>query len=170
MPAHQGIWKEISRLYLWTGNCRITGITQWKRDCSIHQFLLYRPAALVCGKGNQEFIKIREKMCIRDRNVKDSHVVEVAAINGFEVSGCTFSDQTASNEKKEALLANEVIQLDLLVQGHFSGYKYEALDMKNVVISNNIFNHVLRGVGSHTAYSLSLIHILMKFLQCMKIC
>ena len=87
------------------------------------------------------------------KNVKDSHVVEVAAINGFEVSGCTFSDQTASNEKKEALLANEVIQLDLLVQGHFSGYKYEALDMKNVVISNNIFNHVLRGVGSHTAYS-----------------
>lgn len=76
-----------------------------------------------------------------------NHQLEVAAINNFKVTNCTFKDmtKTTSNAKREAL------QLDLAI--HSSIYPDVIMDgtmMKNVVISDCTFSNVSRGIGSHS--------------------
>lgn len=80
------------------------------------------------------------------KNTVDSHIVEVAGVNGFNVINCTFKNQTLVNT-----YYHEAIQLDRLIKGHFSGYVYEDLALKNIVIDNCTFSNVPRGVGAHTS-------------------
>lgn len=79
------------------------------------------------------------------------HQVEVAAINGFYVKNCTFqnhgknADNTTNREKEEA------IQLDMPYSTQvYPGTYQDGTPMKNVEITNNTFQNIARGVGTHT--------------------
>lgn len=82
-------------------------------------------------------------------NTKNAHLVEVAGTDGFTVDGCKFYNQ--AQDAKSSSPCPEAIQIDILVQKHMSGYRSEALPMKNVTVQNCTFKNVPRGVGSHTA-------------------
>lgn len=82
------------------------------------------------------------------KNVANAHLMEVAGVNKFTVKNSSFSKQRNTSKKG---VYYEAIQLDVLVQSHFTGYKSEDLPMKDVVIDNCTFTDVPRGVGSHTA-------------------
>ncbi len=83
------------------------------------------------------------------KNVVNGHLTEAAGVDGLTFSGCTFQDQRLS--ASGATLTYEAIQLDILSHEHFSGYLSEVLATKNVVVEDCVFDHVPRGVGSHTA-------------------
>lgn len=82
------------------------------------------------------------------QNVKDNHMMEVAALKGLNVTNCTFQNQTLATDAK--VLAYEAIQLDITVEGHFGGYRNEDLPVEDVKITGCTFDNVPRGVGSHT--------------------
>ncbi len=81
------------------------------------------------------------------RNVNNSHIMEIAGINGFTVKGCTFKNQHMNSEK----IGYEAIQLDILKKGHIYDCRSEALAMKNVRIEGCVFDDCPRAVGTHTA-------------------
>lgn len=83
------------------------------------------------------------------KNAKNSHFMEAAGVNGFYLKGCKFVDQI--HEKNSGISVCEAVQLDILVDGHFSGYSYEDLTNQNIVVENCTFNNVSRGFGSHTS-------------------
>lgn len=83
------------------------------------------------------------------QNNYNSHGMEVGGIDGFTVEGCTFKDLTADSNHSDA---NEAIQIDILNDGHMTGYQIEALEMKNISITGNSFSNVIRGVGSHSVW------------------
>ena len=78
------------------------------------------------------------------------HQMEVAAINGFYVTGCTFQDNGKAtdinnHENQEAL------QLDIPCREFVFPNIYEdGTPMKNVEITGCTFKNVARGLGSHT--------------------
>ncbi|MEE0264814.1 MAG: Ig-like domain-containing protein, partial [Acutalibacteraceae bacterium] len=79
-------------------------------------------------------------------NVNNGHMMEVAGIDGLIIRNCSFSDQRMDS----ALIGYEAIQLDILVQSHFVGYRSEDIPMKNVLIEGCGFYNCPRGIGSHT--------------------
>ena len=81
------------------------------------------------------------------KNSKNSHMIEAAGVDGFTVSGCTFTNQ--SLQKGET--GFEAIQLDVLKSGNLVECRSEDLCMKNVRVENCVFTDCPRGVGSHTA-------------------
>ena len=81
-------------------------------------------------------------------NAADSHLMEVAGVNGITISDCTFKNQTLSTS---SVATYEAIQLDILYSKHFNNYVSEDLPTKNVVVTGCTFSNVPRGVGSHTA-------------------
>lgn len=97
------------------------------------------------GAHAQNFVL--EKMTVR--NAYNGHLMEVAGINGMQISNCTFKDQIL--DKDHTILTPEAIQIDVLVERHFNGYAYEDLPMKNVTVTKCAFSNVPRGVGSHSA-------------------
>ena len=68
------------------------------------------------------------------KNCKNSHLMEVAAVDGFTVKNSTFKDQVL--DTSASVYTYEAIQLDILVNLHFTGYRMEALQMKNVSITS----------------------------------
>lgn len=81
------------------------------------------------------------------KNVKLGHLMEVAGVNGMTITNCQFMNQTIDKKSKYY----EAIQLDILVDKHFNGYRSQDLANKNITVTNCTFNNVPRGVGSHTA-------------------
>ncbi|MBU5429194.1 right-handed parallel beta-helix repeat-containing protein [Kineothrix sp. MSJ-39] len=76
------------------------------------------------------------------------HQVEVCAIDGFTVTGCTFKDFKAGKSKSSR---QEALQLDVPVaEDIFADVYQDGTMMKNVNISNNTFSNVPRGLGSHS--------------------
>lgn len=77
----------------------------------------------------------------------NTHFIEAAAIDGFTVNKCSFTDMdTASN-----MLNYEAIQVDVLHTSHFNTYRMEDIPCKNVTVDSCTFNNCPRGVGSHTS-------------------
>jgi parallel beta-helix repeat protein len=74
--------------------------------------------------------------------------MEVAGVNGFTISNCTFKDQELKSGIKT--LTYESIQLDILAKKHIVATVYEELPSKNISITGCTFKNVPRGVGSHT--------------------
>lgn len=77
-----------------------------------------------------------------------AHQMEVCAIDGFTVTGCTFKDMQAEydgNDKQEALQLDIPCSEDVYLNTYQDGTV-----MKNVTISNCTFSNVPRGLGSHT--------------------
>ncbi len=79
-------------------------------------------------------------------NTIDSHLMEIAGVNGFSLSDCHFKDQTVKSRQYL-----EAIQIDFLIPSHFSGYIYEVLANQNISVYNCTFSDVPRGIGSHTS-------------------
>lgn len=80
------------------------------------------------------------------QNTKDAHLMEVAGVDGFTLSKCTFKDHVLSSSK-----LYEAIQFDFLIPGHITGYAYETLTNKNIVVDGCKFSNVPRAIGSHTS-------------------
>lgn len=83
------------------------------------------------------------------RNAKNAHLMEVAAVDGMNIKDCSFIDQISVVGAHNVFY--EAIQLDILTQSHFLGYRSEDLPMKNIVVEGCTFKNTPRGVGSHTA-------------------
>lgn len=79
-------------------------------------------------------------------NLKNAHMMEVAAVKGFKVLNCRFTDQTLDVGD----VGYEAIQLDVPKSGHIIGCRSEALNMRNVRIEGCTFTNCPRGIGSHT--------------------
>lgn len=82
------------------------------------------------------------------KNVKQGHLMEVAGVNGLSISKCTFQNQVLSTNA--SVKPYEAIQVDILVNGHMRGYRYQDLANENITITDCTFDNVPRGVGSHT--------------------
>lgn len=103
------------------------------------------------GNGNT-LIKIAqaENITIRNatfQNTKKGHLMEVAGVKGFRVEQCKFLNQVIPAKGGKVY---EAIQLDILVNKHFTGYRFQDLPIQDVTIDHCVFNNVPRGVGSHT--------------------
>lgn len=81
----------------------------------------------------------------------NTHLMEVAALDGFTVKNCVFQDGYREGGSKNSL-ANEAIQIDITEEKHFRAVASEIITSRNITIENNTFKNVLRGVGSHTAW------------------
>lgn len=79
-----------------------------------------------------------------------THLMEVAALDGFTVRNCVFQDGYRKGAKGS--LANEAIQIDITEKTHFNAVASEVITSKNITIENNTFKNVSRGVGSHTEW------------------
>lgn len=83
-------------------------------------------------------------------NNLNSHMMEVAGIDGFTLKNCTFKNQ--QNESLESPnVCYEAVQFDVLKKGHISDSRSEDIPMKNVLVEGCHFENCPRGVGSHTA-------------------
>ena len=80
-------------------------------------------------------------------NLKNAHMMEVAAVDGFRIRSCVFKDQYMD---KDNTVGYEAIQLDVPKDGHIVGCRTEALNMRNVLVEGCQFSNCPRGVGSHT--------------------
>lgn len=103
--------------------------------------------------NNSSLIRLAHATNVKFTNITFSggscaHQMEVAAIDGFTMTGCTFKDLTpkdAGSEKCEAL------QLDIPCHSDvFPSYYEDGTPNKNVTITKCTFSNVPRGVGSHT--------------------
>lgn len=81
----------------------------------------------------------------------NTHLMEVAALDGFTVRNCTFQDGKKAGGSKSSY-ANEAIQIDITEKKHFNAVASEVITSRNITIENNTFKNVLRGVGAHTAW------------------
>lgn len=79
-------------------------------------------------------------------NVKNAHMMEVAAVDGFDIRSCTFRDQVMDANA----VGYEAIQLDIPKSGHIVGCRSEALNIRNVHIEGCLFDNCPRAVGTHT--------------------
>ena len=79
-------------------------------------------------------------------NLKNAHMMEVAAVDGLVVRNCSFKNQVLDADE----VGYEAIQLDIPKEGHIFGCRSEAINIKNVLIDGCYFTNCPRAVGSHT--------------------
>ena len=79
-------------------------------------------------------------------NLKNAHMMEVAAVDGFVIQNCSFKNQVLD----AGGVGYEAIQLDIPKKGHIFGCRSEAINIKNVLIDGCYFTNCPRAVGSHT--------------------
>lgn len=85
-------------------------------------------------------------------NNKGGHHIEFGGVNGLKVTGCTFKDFYCTPNSTNASGGKEALQLDVLHNEEiFIGYQeFDDSQTKNVIIENNTFENLFRGVGSHS--------------------
>ena len=90
-------------------------------------------------------------------NVKRiGHIIEVADINGFTMTGCTLSGNNLDTAKNPYnVQPKEALQLDIATRSAIPGYNtkasmYNGKGCHNVLITNNTFVNCGRGLGSHS--------------------
>lgn len=77
----------------------------------------------------------------------EKHMVEMAAVDGVKITGCTFHD----SDVKDADDKCEVIQLDICANERaYSNILYDGTPCRNITIDGNMFRNVSRGVGTHS--------------------
>lgn len=79
-------------------------------------------------------------------NVKNAHMMEVAAVDGFLVKNCSFKNQVMET----GTVGYEAIQLDIPKSSHIFGCRSEVLANRGVRIEGCFFTNCPRAVGSHT--------------------
>lgn len=83
-------------------------------------------------------------------NVKNSHMMEVAGVDGLTLENCELKNQII-DIPEGGELCYEALQLDVLKAGHIVNCRSEDLPIKNVIIQGCTFENLPRAVGSHTA-------------------
>ena len=86
-------------------------------------------------------------------NNKAGHHIECAGINGLTVKGCYFSGYLEDYREDGSYIGKEVLQFDVIhSEDLFIGYDvFDDSTLENVLIENNTFENVSRGVGAHAA-------------------
>ena len=100
-----------------------------------------------------DFSNIRFAHCrnilLKDMHVKNNengHHMEIGGAADVTIEGCTFTGYNGYRKK-------EAIQLDCMNNSRvFAGYApFDDTSCENVVIKNNLFSGICRGLGSHSA-------------------
>ena len=85
------------------------------------------------------------------------HIVELADVIGFTMTGCTLSGNNLDTNSKNpiSLQPKEALQLDIATRAAIPGYStkasmYNGKGCHNVLITNNTFVNCARGLGSHS--------------------
>ena len=87
---------------------------------------------------------------IRFTNVDKTHHMEFAGCENVTIDSCKFDGFVSSDYIGRSNY--EALQLDILWPGHFGNYgAYDETINRNITISNNIFEKVSRGIGTHSA-------------------
>ena len=86
-------------------------------------------------------------------NNKGGHHLEFGGVDGLIIRNCRFSGYLEDYKEDGSYIGKEVIQLDVLhSENVFLGYeKFDDTTVNNVLIENNEFIDVARGIGSHSA-------------------
>ncbi|MCR5021614.1 glycosyl hydrolase family 28-related protein [Ruminococcus sp.] len=110
-----------------------------------------------CFDGNikpdyKNFCNVRmahmKNLMMKNVSFKDNlntHHLELGGIRDVTITGCDFSGYQGSNIK-------EALQFDMMNSSTvFAGFEpFDDTTCENVVIKNNIFRNVMRGIGSHS--------------------
>lgn len=91
-----------------------------------------------------------KNMILTDMSLKcrrSNHIVEVSDMNGFTVKNCEIS----GNDNYLQVQPKEALQLDVATKGAMVNCTpYNGKGCHNVLITNNTFSNVSRGLGSHS--------------------
>ncbi|MDD6729087.1 MAG: hypothetical protein PUE08_07715 [Eubacteriales bacterium] len=81
------------------------------------------------------------------KNIKNAHHMEVAATDGFNLTGCTFSGMIRTNSSSA-----EAVQIDILHEyEHFPDYYYyDDTPCKNVFVTGCTFTDLYSGIGTRS--------------------
>lgn len=83
-------------------------------------------------------------------NVQKAHHMEFAATKNVTVDSCKFDGFVPANYTGRSNY--EALQIDILLEDHFGGFApYDGTNSSDIKITNNIFDGVSRGVGTHSA-------------------
>lgn len=114
----------------------------------------------VYGKDNaRDFSNIRighasnvELINVNIINNKGGHHIEFGGVDGLKVTGCSFKGYYSTPNSNNDAGGKEALQLDVVHNDNiFFGYQeFDDSQTKNVIIENNTFENVFRGVGSHS--------------------
>ncbi|MBR1724070.1 MAG: right-handed parallel beta-helix repeat-containing protein, partial [Ruminococcus sp.] len=93
--------------------------------------------------GHAKNVLIRNTTVINNKN---GHHIEAGGVSGLTIEGCYFGGYMGS-------LLKEAIQLDVMnCYEVFAGYApFDDTPCENVIIRNNTFKNLMRGIGSHSA-------------------
>ncbi len=85
---------------------------------------------------------------------KRQHIVEVADIDGMTMTGCSITGNTVDKDASYNVQPKEALQLDvaIYIKGKNPAFNYCKQTGKgchNVIVKNNTFKDVARGIGSH---------------------
>lgn len=81
------------------------------------------------------------------KNTRNAHMMEIAAVDGLIMTGCTFDTQALDPGKA----GEEAVQLDVCQKNHMNHYLNEDLPLQNVTIERCTFRNCPTGIGSHTS-------------------
>lgn len=83
------------------------------------------------------------------KNVTNTHFVEFGAVKDVTITGCTFTDFKGDFDSKTNY---EALQFDALSHDHFGSFNpaNDETPSINVLVENNTFRNLQRGVGTHT--------------------
>lgn len=81
------------------------------------------------------------------RDIKNAHHIEVAAVDGFNLTGCSFMGMNKTDDSSA-----EAVQIDILHEyEHFPDYEdYDDTPCRNVNITGCIFSDLYAGVGTRS--------------------
>lgn len=81
------------------------------------------------------------------KNIHNAHHMEVAAVDGFNLTGCTFTGTKRTNTSSA-----EAVQIDILHEyAHFPDYEYyDDTPCKNVNVSGCTFYDLYSGIGTRS--------------------
>lgn len=81
------------------------------------------------------------------KNIKNAHHIEVAAIDGFNLTGCTFTGTNKTNSSSA-----EAVQIDILHEyEHFPDYYYyDDTPCKNINVTGCTFSDLYSGIGTRS--------------------
>ncbi len=80
---------------------------------------------------------------------KRQHIVEVSDINGMTMTSCKISGNTVDSSGSYNVQPKEALQLDVATQDAMPYCKTTGKGCHNVIVKNNSFKDVARGLGSH---------------------
>lgn len=120
---------------------------------STNNFILEGGTWTAMGNTTSSFVRLAHARNVIFKNAtfkvkRSGHILELAAVKGVTVDGCTFS---GNNVSAANIQPKEAIQLDIATLGAMKEFPpYNSEGCHDVIINNCRFNSVARGIGSHS--------------------